>query len=413
MPVMDARSYFTGIIESHRQGAAEGICSVNSSESLVLRAVVRQSLSGTMPLLVEHGENSQSPAEFAVNVEKLTQAEDFPVERLMLGGGRLHSCIRQRISRADFIQKTRQYVEECIRAGFGKIYLDADAAGDGADVREVAQTLAALCLSAEGATANENKSFSKPCYVIGMPPSISSVEKVSEIWQAASAAFATAGLDDAWQRVVALAVQPEIGFSDNHVVEYKTASCTDLRAFSEKDGSFVYQVPVADYQSGQALRRMVADHFAILCISPVLTFAMREALFSLAMIENEWMIGKPGARLSNLIVELDKAMQLKPQHWKDYYTTGNGFDQMLARKYSYKDRSRMYWQVKDVQSALDQLFKNLSQNPPPLSLLKQFMPDLYWPLREGRLENDPEALVIDRIQQAYKPYTDACYQTGD
>ena len=407
MPENNVSPYLARLMASYKEeSAAQGICLINSSHPLVLRALMRQSRGANVPLFLALNENSQSPAVYADYVKKLAQAEGFPVEQLFLADGWRDSPVVQ----------ARQRVIDCVRAGFNLIFLncwDKDFLGCAEDMTEVAARHVDLCQAAEQAAQSEGSLDSKPWYVLGMPTWDWNSEKLAAYQYAIESAFKQAGLTNAWQRVVSLNIPMDMGFTDNFACDYQPELGADLKAFYEKEGHLVYYMPHADYQSTQALRDMLADHFALLEIGPMLSFAMREALFALAMIENEWMIGKPGAHLSNLIVELDKAMQLNPAHWQAHYTTGNGFDQMLARKYSYQDRSRFYWQEKDVQSAIDQLFKNLSETPPPLTLLRQFMPDLYWPLREGTLENKPEALVIRRIQQAYQPYLVACNQLGE
>lgn len=57
--------------------------------------------------------------------------------------------------------------------------------------------------------------------------------------------------------------------------------------------TLVFEAHSTDYQMPQALRQLVKDHFAILKVGPALTFALREALFSLAAIEEELLPAKP------------------------------------------------------------------------------------------------------------------------
>ena len=60
-----------------------------------------------------------------------------------------------------------------------------------------------------------------------------------------------------------------------------------LKKTIEKYDQFVYEAHSTDYQRKETLRQMVKDHFVILKVGPALTFAMREALFSLDFIEKE------------------------------------------------------------------------------------------------------------------------------
>lgn len=49
----------------------------------------------------------------------------------------------------------------------------------------------------------------------------------------------------------------------------------------------VYEAHSTDYQTQTAYQELVRDHFAILKVGPALTFALREAIFALAQIEQE------------------------------------------------------------------------------------------------------------------------------
>jgi len=48
----------------------------------------------------------------------------------------------------------------------------------------------------------------------------------------------------------------------------------------------------------------------------------------------------------------------------------------------------------------------------PLPLISQFLPGQYDRIRAGQLEPVPQALVIDRIRDAIRPYARACLTTG-
>jgi D-tagatose-1,6-bisphosphate aldolase subunit GatZ/KbaZ len=117
---------------------------------------------------------------------------------------------------------------------------------------------------------------------------------------------------------------------------------------------------------------MVRDHFAILKVGPALTFAFREAVFALAMIENELIAHD---QRSNIIQILDEVMVKHPEHWKGYYH-GTKEELIFKRKYSLSDRVRYYWVWYEVQKALKRLLMNLGNNVLPYSLLRQFVGDI-------------------------------------
>lgn len=63
-----------------------------------------------------------------------------------------------------------------------------------------------------------------------------------------------------------------------------------------------------------------------------------------------------------------------------------------------------------VAAAKDKMIANLRKSGIPLSVLSQFMPIQYTKVREGHLENDPEALIKDRIVNTIDEYLYATHQ---
>ena len=63
-----------------------------------------------------------------------------------------------------------------------------------------------------------------------------------------------------------------------------------------------------------------------------------------------------------------------------------------------------------VQKALDTLLSNLKEHPVSLPLLSQYMPIQYTAVREGKLENTPEALIKARVAYTIEEYTFASHQ---
>ena len=63
-----------------------------------------------------------------------------------------------------------------------------------------------------------------------------------------------------------------------------------------------------------------------------------------------------------------------------------------------------------VEAAADRLISNLRTLGVPLNLMSQFMPIQYTKVREGQLENDPVALLEDRIVNTIDEYLYATHQ---
>ena len=57
------------------------------------------------------------------------------------------------------------------------------------------------------------------------------------------------------------------------------------------------------------------------------------------------------------------------------------------------------------------MIQNLRTKGIPLNLLTQYMPIQYTRVREGLLENDPEALIVDRICDSIDEYLYATHQS--
>ena len=112
---------------------------------------------------------------------------------------------------------------------------------------------------------------------------------------------------------------------------------------------------------------------------------------------------------SNFIEVLEKAMLAEPKNWSKHY---KGDDNALwfKRKYSFSDRSRYYMPNPEVAAAKNKMIENLRKEGISLAVLSQFMPIQYTKVREGELENDPEALIKDRIKNTIDEYCYASHQ---
>jgi D-tagatose-1,6-bisphosphate aldolase subunit GatZ/KbaZ len=202
-------------------------------------------------------------------------------------------------------------------------------------------------------------------------------------------------------------VQPGVEFGDATVTAYDRAATSGLSAFVERQPGLVYEAHSTDYQSPEALRQLVKDHFAILKVGPWLTFAFREAVFALEEIEREVLRGRPGAHPSRLRVVLDEVMVRDPEHWAAYYS-GSPEEVRRKRAFSYSDRCRYYWPQPEVQEALAGLLRNLSERPITVALIGEFLPESCGAVVESRLPAEPVALIRHHIQRVLDLYAAAC-----
>jgi D-tagatose-1,6-bisphosphate aldolase subunit GatZ/KbaZ len=217
-------------------------------------------------------------------------------------------------------------------------------------------------------------------------------------------AFKRRGLESAWERVVGVVVQPGVEFGDESVADYVAENAAELSQWVVGQTGIIFEAHSTDYQMDSSLEQLVRDHFAILKVGPELTFVMREAVFGLARIEEEWI---PDSNRSNIRSVLDRVMTEYPENWKAYYR-GNPHHLKIARAYSLSDRIRYYWPNADVSEALSVLTKNLLDNPAPLPLIAQYLPYEAEAIRRNQIINDPRAIIRHRIQLTLSRYSKAC-----
>ena len=424
-------------LQENRRGHAVGVYSVCSANRYVLEAAILQAVRDDAPLLIESSSNQvnqfggytgQNPASFAAFVREVASKMNFPMERVVLGGDHLGPHVWRAESPDKAMAKARELVRDCVRAGYSKIHLDASMhlAGDPVEKNKsladeiVSERAAELCAVAEEAHREMQSKSPAPLYVIGTEvpipggeqldtaaPETTRPQDLARTLQTARDAFQSMHLEEAWERVVAVVVQPGVEFGDSSVFAYDHEKAAGLAEFGEKHWQGVFEAHSTDYQTAEALREMVKDHFAILKVGPWFTFAFREAVFALAMVEEEWLGWRKGVTRSAVREALDHAMVADPTHWKSYYH-GDEAALQFARKYSYSDRSRYYWPQPAVQQALQRLFDNLTKYPVPLSLLSQYLPKQWEEIRSGKLSNDPAKLIHSRILEVIDNYAYAC-----
>lgn len=424
------------IIKAQKSGRAVGIYSVCSAHPFVLEACIKQAKFDNSPLLIEATSNQvnqfggytgMTPGRFVAYIQKITAKMDFPFSRIILGGDHLGPNAWQNENASGAMAKACQMVSDYVAAGFKKIHLDAsmrcadDPGGQGTPLAEetIAARAAELCSAAERAY-RENPTGAPPVYVIGtevpVPGGIQESEESVAVTRPEAAertieitrkAFYNRNLQSAWERVIALVVQPGVEFGDETVFHYNSGKARELSRTIEAYEGLVYEAHSTDYQTQKSLAELVRDHFAVLKVGPALTFAFREAVFALEMMELEWLAGKKGVTLSRLRSVLDDKMRAKPVHWQKHYHGDEAYLN-FARKYSYSDRSRYYWGEREVDLAVRRLIDNLSHSPVPLTLLSQFMPEQYQAVAGGELANHPVDLIHHKILKVSSAYSVAC-----
>ena len=419
------------ILEKNKKGLAAGVYSVCSAHKTVLEASILQAKKDNSLLIIEAtanqvnqegGYTGMKAEDFTAYIKNLAGSLDYPSEKIVLGGDHLGPTIWQGETAESAMEKAEILVQSYVKAGFKKIHLDTsmfckDDGGDRAKplADEVtAERTARLCIACETAS---NEALEKPLYIIGTEVPIpggskeketsiklTEAESIKKTIAAMESSFKKAGLEDAWERVIAVVAQPGVEFGDDHVFCYDREKAKPLSHALDTIPQ-VYEVHSTDYQTAANLKNLVEDHFCILKVGPALTFAYREAVFALAKTEHE--LRHKIASPSKLEETVEKAMlEGKPNYWEKYYY-GTEEEKAFARKFSLSDRIRYYWPNKDVAAAVDRLFSNLSAGI-PLPLISQYMPHLFMPVCEGQIKNSPQDLAIAHIRGILELYSHAC-----
>lgn len=423
------------ILRANRHSGKGGTYAVCSSHPAVIEAALRQSLADGSLLHLEStssqvnqfgGYTNSTPTQFARWVHSLAENAGLPPDRILLGGDHLGPFPWRNEASATALDKGCTLVRECIAAGYQKIHLDAsmscaDDPQPGLAERTVASRAARLCQAAEDAHRDSPAGSPQPVYVIGTEvpapggetqetggaPAVTRAQDVHRTFDVFRSAFLELGLDAAWERVIALVVQPGVDFGPNAIFEYDRRPAAPLSAALDSHPGVVYEAHSSDYQSQAALSSLVEDHFAILKVGPWLTFAFREAVLALGAIERELNPHTSGRRVSAVRDALEHAMLQDPVHWRSYY---HGDEQELRRDrvFAFSDRCRYYWHRPAVQEEIARLLDNLSTRPIPLTLLSQFLPLEYHAVRAGELQNVPEQLIQYHIRNVMDVYASAC-----
>ncbi|CAH3240587.1 D-tagatose-1%2C6-bisphosphate aldolase subunit KbaZ, partial [Citrobacter freundii] len=421
--------HLTKMVEQHKRGKANGIYAVCSAHPIVLEAAIRYAHANHTPLLIEATSNQvdqfggytgMTPADFRSFVCRLADSLDFSQDMLILGGDHLGPNRWQNLPAEQAMANADDLIKSYVAAGFKKIHLDCSmsCANDPVPLTDeiVAERAARLAKVAEE-TCMAHFGESDLVYVIGteVPVPGGAHETLTDLavttpdaaratLQAHYHAFEKHGLEGIWPRIIALVVQPGVEFDHTHIIDYQPQKAVALSKMVEDYDTLVFEAHSTDYQTPQSLRQLVIDHFAILKVGPALTFALREALFSLAAIEEELL---PAKACSGLRHVLESVMLDRPEYWQSHYH-GDGNARRLARGYSYSDRVRYYWPDSQIDEAFERLVRNLADDPIPLPLISQYLPLQYVKVREGDLSATPRELIINHIQDILQQYHCAC-----
>ncbi|MGN6454492.1 MAG: D-tagatose-bisphosphate aldolase, class II, non-catalytic subunit [Steroidobacteraceae bacterium] len=416
------------LLRRNRAGEPVGIYSVCSAHPLVLRAALQHAHALGGQALIEATSNQVNqnggytglrPADFRDVVWRMADEIGLPRASVLLGGDHLGpNCWRLQPAKSA-LQRAGVMVAEYVRAGFRKIHLDCSMSCSddprGLSDEVIADRAAQLCAQAEKAW--QDSGGEAPVYVIGseVPVPGGAQEALHELAvtepqvalasiAAHRAAFSRHGLTGAWERVIALVVQPGVEFDQERIVEYAPSKAQRLSACLEALPGLVFEAHSTDYQTPEALAALVRDHFAILKVGPALTFALREAVWALDQVEREWLGDEKSSRVRETLLA---ALRNDPQHWRKYYQ-GSGRTLELQLEYSLSDRIRYSWPAASVRHALAHLEASFDSGTPPLPLLRQYLPAAYAAVRTGEIRPSAQNLIVHHVREVLSDYSQAC-----
>jgi D-tagatose-1,6-bisphosphate aldolase subunit GatZ/KbaZ len=417
------------LIARHKQGQAVGVTSICCAHPIVLEASLRHALKHDDGMVLfeatcnqvnqDGGYTGMTPVDFVSFVQGIARHVGFDASRIVLGGDHLGPNPWTHLPADAAMDKAEVMVAAYVSAGFRKIHLDCSmsCAGDPTPLSEAEIVRRAVRLARAAEAAYTVVGGEPPVYVIGTEVpvpggatetidglALTSPEAALATIEAHRQAFIAADLKSAWGRVIASVVQPGVEFDHHNVIDYHPLDAQALSHAITSVPDMVYEAHSTDYQTRDALRTLVKDHFAILKVGPGLTFAMREALWALDAIDQELTPDHQQARLRDTVLE---RMRDQPKYWTKYYHAV-GKPLTVDLQYSLSDRVRYYWPDPVIEAARVRLFENLSANLPPISLLSQHLPHALHAVREGAATRDPLSLAVAHVSAVLDDYHHAC-----
>lgn len=422
-------------------GRVKGIPSFCTANPLAIEACLEYFRDSGSVVIIEATSNQVNqfggytgmrPADFRDMVYEIASRLDFPKEKIILGGDHLGPLIWSGLCEAEAMEHAKNLVREYVDAGYTKIHLDTSMrlADDDADAALSDDVIAArgvelytVCKEAYALkNTREGKVNPEPVYIIGSEVpipggaqndtnalSVTKPDSLAKTIEAYKNAFQASGINDAFDDIIGVVVQPGVEFGDDEIAVYNREMAADLTEYAFGLDGIVLEGHSTDYQPATALREMVEDGIAILKVGPALTFGLREGLMSLEMLEKMLV---PKRKRSHFFSVLEKAMTDDPSKWIKHYH-GSEDELKVKRLYSLSDRCRYYLSNPKVEKAQKKLLDNMDGVKVPIGLLHQFMPKQYKKISNGTLEFSSRSIVKDFIKTYIDDYNFACKCIAD
>ena len=413
------------VIEQNRSGATVAIPSVCSAQPDVLRASLMRAAKLEVPLVVEATSNQvnhyggytgMQPKDFVAFVLRLAEDSGFSAGQMVLGGDHLGPQVWRSGSAEEAMAEAERMVSAYVEAGFTKIHLDCSegCAGEPAQVDEEtaaarAAALAKVCLEAApdpdalmfvigtevpppGGARTDDHGDIRPTTVAAAKATLAAHQK----------AFDDAGLSNAWPYVGGLVVQPGVEFTPMNVHHLPYDKDPGLKEALAGHPNICLEAHSTDYQLREVYERLADMGFAFQKVGPALTFAWREAIYSLDAVARI-----AGLSTADVPGTMETIMTQDPKWWQGHYH-GTDPELRIMRHVGLADRIRYYWPQEKAQAAVKTLLKDLERASLPDPLLSQvFSTDVIErakALRANLACSMGQALVYARVQAELDPY---------
>ena len=414
-----------GVRDAWHRGEHLGMTSVCSAHPLVIEAALDLARERGKTVLIEAtcnqvnqdgGYTGMTPAEFRQSVEEIAAKVQFDATRIILGGDHLGPNPWKHMPAREAMEKAKGMIRAYVEAGFSKLHLDTSMGCRGEPVALLGENAARRAASL-AAVAERHKGGLDPVYVIGTEVPVpgganhrldrlepTRPEAVTETVEVHRAAFREVGLQDAFSRVIALVVQPGVEFTNSKVIHFDARKAQTLSAALKAHPGMVFEAHSTDFQTVDGLRGLVENGFAILKVGPSLTFALREALYSLDSLADVLDGHAPKGRLMKT---MERAMQAAPGNWLNY-CSGSERDLWLQRHFGLSDRIRYYWPVEAASEAVAALLKSLKDRHVPASVRNQ----IFTGYGLGKGPATGHALLMNSVKNVLRLYEDATERCG-
>lgn len=351
----------------------------NPKASIAIESTVQQ-------VNQDGGYTGMTPKDYAKMVSDIAKKYDIKNDAYILGGDHLGPNTWTHLASIDAMNKSFELISEYVKAGYTKLHIDPSMPCKDdiipLPIRVIAERTAQMVEVAEVTAKEIYGESNEVFYIVGteVPPpggakshesevAVTPTDEVKETISLIKEYFEKYNISYAWDKVKAVVVQPGVEFGDDFVFPYKKGQASHLSKFIEGYPSIVYEAHSTDYQTEESLNSLFNDTFSILKVGPELTFAWREALYALDMIEKE---NPYITHKSNIRLVVEEEMIKNDKYWKPYYI-GTEDEKAYKRVYSLSDRIRYYWSSppikKEVAKARVNFDKALSY-----SLISQYLP---------------------------------------